>query len=366
VTAAPLRALSALAEPVREGLAECPLRVLSALAEPVRDSLGRDLRRVVGVRRDRRRFVSMDPEQAFLPPSAVARRVHADLPSMLVGGLSALLLQSLHPLTMAGVAEHSDYERDPVGRMRRTAAFVSATTYGTKEDAARAIRQVRRVHRGVRGVAPDGRPYSATDPELVTWVHVAEMWSFLQGAQRYGPFHFSPAECDAYFVETSVVARRLGAAWVPSSVGEVEAYVRRVRQDLYAGPQAMAARDFLLRGVAKRPEDRVVYTLLIAAAIGLLPGWARAELRLPTPPLLDRCAVAPLTRTMCAALRWAVTPPGPPPFSTDRQKSGDREPHHDREPAHDRPAGDRPERKEPAPHRGVPGQQGTGGRGAVS
>lgn len=361
MTAAPFRVLGALAEPVRDGLAECPLRVLSALAEPVRDSLGRDLRRVVGVRRDRRRLVSMDPEQAFLPPAAVARRVHADLPSMLVGGLSALLLQSLHPLTMAGVAEHSDYERDPVGRMRRTAAFVSATTYGTKEEAARAIRQVRRVHRGVRGISPDGRPYSATDPELVTWVHVAEMWSFLQGAQRYGPLHFGRAQCDAYFVETSVVARRLGAAWVPSSVEQVEAYFRRVRRDLYAGPQAMSARDFLLRGVAKRPEDRAVYALLIAAAIGLLPGWARTELRLPTPPLLDRCAVAPLTRTMCAALRWAVTPPGPPPFSTDQQGRGDQEPHHDRE-----PADDRPEREEPSPHRGVPGQQGAGGRGEVS
>jgi uncharacterized protein (DUF2236 family) len=286
----------------------------------MRDSLGRDLRRVVGVRRDRQRAVSMDPQQAFLPPDAVARRVHADLPSMLIGGLAALLLQSLHPLTMAGVAEHSDYQRDPVGRMRRTATFVSATTYGTREEAARAIRLVRRVHRRVQGVAPDGRPYSAGDPELVTWVHAAEMWSFLQAAQRYGPLLFSPAERDAYFAETSVVARRLGAAWVPTSAEQVEAYFHRVRRDLYAGPQAMAARDFLLRGVAHRPEDRAVYSLLVAAAVSLLPGWARGELRLPSPPLLDRLAVAPLAKAMCATLRWAVTPPGPPPY---REASGE-------------------------------------------
>lgn len=338
-----------------------PLRALSVLAEPLRDGLGRDLRRVVGVRPDRRRPVSMDPEEAFLPPTAVARRVHADLPSMLIGGLSALLLQSLHPLTMAGVAAHSDYERDPVGRMRRTAGFVTATTYGTRADAARAIRQVHRVHKKVVGVAPDGRPYSADDPELVTWVHAAEMWSFLQGAQRYGPRHFTGAECDAYFAETSVVARRLGATWVPTSVEEVEAYFRRVRRDLYAGPQALAARDFLLRGVATKPEDRAVYALLIAAAIGLLPGWARAELHLPTPPLLDRCAVAPLTQVMCAVLRWAVTPTGPPPFSTGQGNPADREPREDKE-----PADGRPERAKPGPHRGVPGQPGASGRGDVS
>jgi uncharacterized protein (DUF2236 family) len=89
----------------------------------------------------------------------------------------------------------------------------------------------------------------------------------------------------------------------------VKAYVRRVRPELYAGAQALAARDFLRRGVARKPEDRAVYAVIVAAAVSLLPRWARAELRLPHPPLVDRAAVVPTARALCAGLRWAVGPP---------------------------------------------------------
>jgi hypothetical protein len=108
--------------------------------------------------------IASDPEESYLPPDGVARLVHADLPSMLIGGISALLLQTLHPLAMAGVAEHSNYQADPLGRLRRTAAFVGTTTFGTVGEAEAAIAQVQRVHRRVKGIAPDGRPYSAATP----------------------------------------------------------------------------------------------------------------------------------------------------------------------------------------------------------
>lgn len=252
-----------------------------------------------------------DPEVAFLDPRGVARRVHADLPSMMVGGLGALLLQTLHPLAMAGVAEHSTYEDDPMGRLQRTAAFVAATTYGTKEQAGQAIDHVRRLHRRVRGVAPDGRPYAADDPELLTWVHAAEMWSFLHAVQRYGPKRFSRAECDTYYAETSVVAYQLGAEWVPRSSDEMDAYLHRVRGDLYAGRQAMDARDFILRGMSRRPDDLAIHAVLVAAAVGILPDWARSELRLPSLPLVDALIVRPVARSLCTGVRWAVLPPRP-------------------------------------------------------
>ncbi len=292
--------------------ARLPLRLLGTLAEPFRKDLGRDVRRSLGVP-ERPEPPSRDPAQAFFHPDSVTRHVHADLPAMVIGGLAALLLQSLHPLAMAGVAEHSNYREDPTGRLRRTAFFVGTTTFGTVDEAWGAIEQVKAVHRRVHGRAPDGRKYSAADPKLVTWVHVAEMASFLDAAQRYGPRHLSPAECDAYFDETADIALALGATWVPRSVDEVEAYFRRVRPTLYAGPQARDARNFLLRGVARRPEDRAVYGLVLSAAIGLLPTWARRELGLVSPPLVDRVLVRPTVRVLCAALRWAVYPPGPRP-----------------------------------------------------
>lgn len=225
---------------------------------------------------------------------------------MVIGGLAALLLQSLHPLAMAGVAEHSNYREDTVGRLRRTATFIGATTFGSREDAARAIEQVRDVHRRVHGRAPDGRRYSANDPELLTWVHVAEVHSFLAAAQRYGPRRYSPAERDRYFAETAVVARALGARWVPESEDEVQAYFGRVRPELHAGPQALCARDFLFRGVASKPDDRVVYAIILAAALAVLPDWARAELRARPLPLVDGLFVRPAGRALCSGLRWAV------------------------------------------------------------
>ena len=100
---------------------------------------------------------------------------------------------------MAGVAEHSSYQEDPLGRLRRTASFVGTTTFGTVADAEAAIAQVHRVHRRVKGIAPDGRPYSADDPELVTFIHVAEVANFLASSQRYGSRPLTPEECDEYY-----------------------------------------------------------------------------------------------------------------------------------------------------------------------
>ncbi len=282
-----------------------PFAVGASAVAPVRADLRRGVRRSLG-------FPPEPPPRAtnegaaFLPPGSLARRVHGDLSSMVVGGIAALLLQTLHPLAMAGVADHSNYREDAIGRLRRTASFVGATTFGTVEQAMQAIDEVREVHRHVHGRAPDGRHYSANDPELLTWVHVAEMSSFLAAAERYGPHRFSSDERDRYFEETSVVARSLGARWVPESAEEVEAYFRRVRPELYAGPQAIEARNFLLRGVAHKLEDRVVYAGLVAAALAIVPRWAREELEIPAPPLIDDVVIVPFARAFCGALRWTL------------------------------------------------------------
>jgi uncharacterized protein (DUF2236 family) len=287
-----------------------PLRLVDGLTAPVRVTLTRDVRRAIGVT-GKPPPPCTDPELAFLDPHGVARLVHSDLPTMLIGGLSALLLQALHPLAMAGVAEHSNYQSDPLGRLRRTAAFVGTTSFGTVLEAEKAIAQVQRVHRRVKGVAPDGRAYDAADPELVTFIHVAEMSSFLESARRFGPRPLTPDQCDQYYSEVAPVALALGANWVPRSTLEVESYFGRIRPELYAGPQARQARDWLRRGVATRPEERAVYSILLAAAVGTLPGWARRELGLSAPLsldlLLDTTTVIPATRALSATLRWITS-----------------------------------------------------------
>jgi uncharacterized protein (DUF2236 family) len=281
------------------------------MAEPARRDMARSVRRAVGISAEPPP-IALDPSSAYLAPGSLARRVHGDLPSMLVGGLGALMLQMLHPLAMAGMAEHSSYREDPIGRLRRTADFVSATTFGTVGEAEAAIAQVLRVHGRVKGTAPDGRAYRASDPELVTFIHVAEVSSFLAASRRYGTTVLGPAECDRYYAEVAPVGYALGATWVPRSADEVEAYFLRVRPELNAGPQALAALDWLVHAVARRPDERAVYALMLAAAAGTLPKWARRELGLtlasPVDLLLDIAAVTPLTRGLAAAVRWAIPP----------------------------------------------------------
>jgi uncharacterized protein (DUF2236 family) len=240
----------------------------------------------------------------LLPADAVARQVHAD-PSMFVGGLRALLLQTLHPLAMAGVAEHSDYRADPWGRLHRTGQFIGLTTFGTRDQAMAVIDRVRRIHERVEGVAPDGRAYAATDPHLLAWVHLTELDSFLAAHQRYGASPLDAAEADRYVAEMAVVAELLGAEAVPRTVAGMREAMWRYRTELRVGRQAREAVAFLLAPPVALPI-RPAYTLVSAAAIGLLPSWARRKLWLPSPPFSDPLLVRPAVRTLLAALGWAL------------------------------------------------------------
>jgi uncharacterized protein (DUF2236 family) len=240
-------------------------------------------------------------------PGSATWRVHAD-PSMLVGGLAALLLQTLHPLAMAGVEEHSGYRDDPLGRLSRTGSFVTGTTYGSTEAAERLIKLVKGIHRKVRGAAPDGRPYSADDPDLVTWVHVTEVSSFLRAHQRFTPFPVRGDQADRYFHEMATIAERLGGEGVPRSRVAVRSYLRRIRPELEAGDQAMGAVAFLTRPMQGRgvnPLMTAAHQVVIQSAVGLLPPWARDMLGLRPPNLASQAVVLPAAHALLGALRFA-------------------------------------------------------------
>ena len=241
----------------------------------------------------------------LMGPASVAWRVHGES-SMLVGGLRALLLQTLHPLAMAGVADHSDYRHDPWGRLHRTGRFIGATTFGTTATAERSIAVVRSIHEHVRGTAPDGRPYTATDPHLLLWVHVTEVDSFLQAYERYGSGRLTDKEADRYVAEMAEIARRLGADDPPTDRAGLTASLDAFRQECHLGRQASEAVTFLL--VPPVPLAlRAPYRLLAAAAVGSLPPWARRMLHLPLPPGLDPVAIRPATTMLMRTLGWLMT-----------------------------------------------------------
>ena len=145
-------------------------------------------------------------------PQSVIWQVHSDFTTMLCGGVSALLLQMLHPLALAGVWDHSNFRDDMLGRLRRTSQFVSVTTFGPTAEAERLIAKVKAIHLRVNGVSSDGRPYAASDPDLLTWVHVVESSCFLASHLRYRNPHLSREQQDGYYRETARVAAALGHA----------------------------------------------------------------------------------------------------------------------------------------------------------
>lgn len=238
-------------------------------------------------------------------PASVAWRVHGDS-AMLIGGLRALLLQTLHPLAMAGVADHSDYREDPWGRLHRTGRFIGATTYGNTETAERVIATIRRVHDRVEGVAPDGRPYAANDPHLLLWVHVTEVDSFLRAYDRYGTGRLTDAERDRYVAEMARVGQMLGVEAAPESVAELDATIAAFRQECRFDDQAREAVRFLLRPPVPLPL-RGAYGLITAASIGLLPTWAQIMLRLPVPPGFDPLAIRPAATVLTRTIGWLMS-----------------------------------------------------------
>jgi uncharacterized protein (DUF2236 family) len=215
--------------------------------ERVRTALGDAVRsRITGPEREQRAQELFDtPGPRWFGDDRPIRMVHGDA-SMFIGGLSALFLQTLHPLAMAGVANHSDYRNDPWGRLQRTADFLAATTFGPADQAQSAIARVRAVHQSVQGVAHDGRPYSANDPHLLRWVHVAEVRSFLTAYTRFGSQSLSAQQRDGYVADMAQIATALGVPAPPHSNQALQDQLRSFRSELHVTRQAREAVRFLL------------------------------------------------------------------------------------------------------------------------
>lgn len=290
------------------------LGALPLIGGPLRDQLMAPVARsLAGERLPYEQYTDPPGDPGLFGPGSATWRVHAD-PSMLVGGLAALLLQTLHPLAMAGVADHSNYVDDPLGRLSRTGSFVTGTTYGSTAAAEQLIELVRRIHRKVRGTAPDGRPYAADDPALVTWVHVTEVSNFLRAHQRFTPFPVRGDQADRYLHEMATIAERLGGEDIPRSRVAVRAYLRRIRPQLAAGDQARDAVRFLtrpMRGRGVNPAMTAAHQVVIASAVWLLPRWARDMLELPAPNLASQAVTLPAAHVLLGALRFAGGEPSP-------------------------------------------------------
>ena len=237
-------------------------------------------------------------------PHAVAWRVHGDVTSMMVGGVSGLLLQMLHPAVLAGVWDHSNFRADMHGRLRRTARFIALTTFGGRDEAEAVITRVRGIHDQVRGTLPDGTPYSAGDPALLAWVHVTEATSFLGAWVRYAEPRMSASDQDRYFAEMACVAAALGADPIPRSRAEARRLIAAMRPVLACDGRTREVARLVLNQHARNRLAEPLQALTLQAGVDLLPDWARRMHGLRA-PMLTRPLVRGGTLGIARTLRWA-------------------------------------------------------------
>lgn len=240
---------------------------------------------------------------ALFPVDSVAWTVNGDVTTMMIGGVSGLLLQMLHPAVLAGVWDHSDFRADMHGRLRRTAKFIAVTTYDHAEAGRAVINKVNRIHARLGGVLPNGTPYRVSDPQLLAWVHVTETISFLDSRIRYAEPDMPLSRQDAYFAEMARVGEALGANPLPRDRAEAEALIQSYRPLLKADARTHEVAALVMRQTVGAPSVNLAAGLIMQAGLDLLPDWARAMHQQP-----DRLPL-PLVRTGARStarfLRWA-------------------------------------------------------------
>jgi uncharacterized protein (DUF2236 family) len=235
-------------------------------------------------------------DDGLFGPRSLVWRVNRDR-SFPLAGMRSLMIQALHPLAMAGVAQHSNWRQDPFGRLAATSSYLLTTTYGDKASALAAAAWVRKIHTHVRGVdAETGLPYSAEDPALLLWVHAGMVDSIVTVVQRFGRF-LDDADADRYVAEMVRFAEIVGvpAEDVPGTVRALRSYIESVelRQ---ATPAAKDAIGVVMDPPDLEDEMRELWRDLGRVAVGTLPDWAREMYEFDAPPaeLMERESVRQL------------------------------------------------------------------------
>ena len=250
----------------------------------------RGIREMVGGSGPPVAFLTPPGDRGLFGPESIAWKVHADFISMMIGGISSLIMQALHPQALAGVWDHSSFREDLKGRLGRTAFFIAATTYGSQEMALNIIDKVNRIHTKITGLDEFGKPYQASDPHLLAWVHLTETRSFMSAFESHRTELLSLSAKDQYFAEMKGLGERLGAIDLPASYAQTNQAIESYIPELHYGERAKSIiqlLEYFPSNLAAKPFVK----LISRAGFLNLPDWVHPILGRPKPTTLERIAV---------------------------------------------------------------------------
>lgn len=220
-------------------------------------------------------------EAALSAPDAVSWRIFKNPVTLFIGGVAAVILELAEPRVRTGVWEHSSFRTDPVGRLKRTGLAAMVTVYGPRSAAETMIARVNAIHDRISGVTPDGTPYHAADPELLTWVQATAGFGFLEAYSAYAA-HLSDAERNRYYAESSKAAMLYGAVGAPRSLADQEALFAAMTPKLEASDIVFEFLSIMKKAEAFPQPAQIAQHSLVRAAVDLVPGDIRRVLGLGT------------------------------------------------------------------------------------
>lgn len=250
-------------------------------------------------------FLVPKGDRGLFGPESMAWRVHADFVSMMIGGISSLVLQAMHPQALAGVWDHSSFRRDLKGRLGRTAYFIAATTYGPLAMAQQVIARVNAIHAHIQGIDELGQAYSAADPRLLAWVHLTETLCFFNAYQTYRSPILSPAQQDQYFREMKVLGEMMGARDLPDTLQGTRLAIEGYANELHVGERARTI-IALLEDFPSSLWSRPLVRLISKAGFTNLPHWALKKLNKPLPNPVEILLVTNSIHLLAVPVRQAL------------------------------------------------------------
>lgn len=259
-------------------------------------------------------FLTPVNDPGLFGPNSLAWEIHRDFISMMIGGISALILQAQHPAALAGVWDHSSFRNDLRGRLKRTAYFIAATTYGGKEMALAAINRVKSIHSHLHGVLPNGKPYRVSDPHLLYWVHLTEITSFLKSYEVYKERRLKRELKDKYVAEMSVIARGLGCELkdengkdrLAMTYNQALQDIRNYRTELEYSDRTHAVIE-LIENAPSEPQLYALNKLIIKSGFNNLPDWVYPLINRKIPSESERYLVEIGIKTIAKPVRWALS-----------------------------------------------------------